>query len=754
MINQRGHRASRFLKRLAFALALAMILLGLIEGSLRVVPSTRDRGKFFLPVPDGQWRFGLADTGIVFSDPKPADTFRIMCFGESAVEGSIYNPVSTFPNYLRVMLQSLSRSQRVEVINCGKTAMTSAEVLDTVRASLRFEPDLIVIYCGNNELTHYKPLNQVETPRLFPPVHFLKLHTRLVPLIYGELNSLHLALGGAKILMEVPLLDLGMTRFPPARRQAIKQNYGDNLAAMLAAAAESNTPVILCTPAGNLRGWPPQRSRYPESMPSSQRMKLEQDMKAAERAYFNSELGPAATMIAAILSQAPDHARAHFFQGQIALRQGDRGPARNEFVLAQDLDDSGFNRPQYYDNEEVRKLAEKYHAHLADFERIFDQACPDGISGFELINDGCHPTVLGQITIAAHLAAMVGEQWPDRFNAPTIDDLIGRKEQWFREIKLTDGFLAKRTHEMAFYLAFASDDRLINEHAIELFGDLQRLTPDSTLPAIGTGLVRLRQGEEEAGRQAFTAGLGLSRDHFAAMSKLYFRHYLRWESPYLWVRAQPGVDFHSILRDYLEVTGVVPVSKNYELPLAEADHIYRWSAAPSSLTDLTGQIARRLEERKRIAPGASAPSAPLLVYGPGAKDKLVGVERMAASPDGTFRATGPDPVLRFQGFAINPLRYSTLSIRAALSPDGEAAQGQICLYWKSSRASQFTEEFKSCRPPQTEGRPRTYDFELADNPNWIMIDSVDALRLDPTEGKINLDLEKMELIEAPKPSDR
>ncbi len=743
MTKARDGRLSRFLKRLAFAGAVFALLLVGLEGSLRVWPRTRDQGKIFMRGPDGLWSFHLADSGIFFRDPKPAGVFRIMCLGESAVEGSIYNPLSTFPNHLRLMLQSGIKSGQVEVINCGMSGITSTDVRDIFMASFRFQPDLMVVYCGNNELMHYKPINRVETPRLFPIMHFLALHTRLLPIVIAEVYSIKLRQWGKKVLKDVPDLDIRFTIFPPPRREAIKRNFATNLEAVILAARRRHVPLILSTVAGNLRDWPPQRSRYPASMPASVRLELERQCREAEDMLAQGQAAKARGLLDDILTRAPDHARAHYWRGRRELADNRLEAAHKDFIAAQDTDDSGISRPQTCDNDEIAALARKYGVPLIDMARIFDESSPYGLTGFEFIDDGCHPTIDGQVLLAANLARFISEQRPDLFALPDPEELAAKKAQWLEDEKVTTAFLARRTQEMAFNLGFGYDDRPINDRAVKLFHDLMALTPDSTLPWAAVGLLRLRQGDTAAGADAFTRALRLSPAHLENMCELYLKYYLRWMDPYLFVRSRPGTDFTRVLRDYLEVTGVVEPGRIYALPLADADRIYRYDASSRTLTDVTAPIAARLSEKKQERAQAGRPAASEL-YAQGRPRGPMNLERMTASGPGEFEAAGADPFMVFSRLSLNPLILDRVTVRAALLPEAGPAIGGLCLYWKGAGSNAFGEDCKACVPLQPAGEAHDYTIDLSDDPDWLMTREVDAVRLDPGEGRAKLRLDHVE----------
>ena len=176
---RKRYRAMSTRKKFIFSLAITVMLVAALEAVLRLPAGLRDPGRLFARQPDGSIRFVASSSDSRFSDPKPPSTFRIFCFGESTVEGSIYNPRSSFPKLLREMLKDLAGNEQVEVINCGIPGQMSDRVLESFQEALQYQPDLMIVYCGNNEQAVYNLINRVSHPIVFYLKRFLHRHSRI-----------------------------------------------------------------------------------------------------------------------------------------------------------------------------------------------------------------------------------------------------------------------------------------------------------------------------------------------------------------------------------------------------------------------------------------------------------------------------------------------------------------------------------------------------------------------------------------------
>ena len=151
------------------AVSLPFLALGLAETILRLAglggysPFVRDVGEwrgsrlmmvepaatrpYFFAARD---RPGYADQS-VFLMPKPATTFRIFLVGESAAKGYPQPPNLSMGSFLQAMLQDLNPNKKIELLNMGTTGVSTFPLVYMTKELVRYSPDLIIVYAGNNE---------------------------------------------------------------------------------------------------------------------------------------------------------------------------------------------------------------------------------------------------------------------------------------------------------------------------------------------------------------------------------------------------------------------------------------------------------------------------------------------------------------------------------------------------------------------------------------------------------------------------
>jgi hypothetical protein len=94
--------------------------------------------------------------------PKRSELpLRVAFFGESVAAGYLYAPHLTPAGVLEEHLRTAGGDANFEVIDLARTNETLAGLLATVRASLQINPDVLVLFVGNN-------WNLLETPEVSP----------------------------------------------------------------------------------------------------------------------------------------------------------------------------------------------------------------------------------------------------------------------------------------------------------------------------------------------------------------------------------------------------------------------------------------------------------------------------------------------------------------------------------------------------------------------------------------------------------
>jgi hypothetical protein len=159
--------------------------------------------------------------------PKTADSpTRICFFGESVAAGYLYAPHVTPAKVLGAQLDFAAGAERYEVIDLARTNEILAGLVETVDQAIQLDPDVLVIFAGNN-------WNLLETPEWSPYLPGVKGRRR-----YAEV----LKAGGLESVIET------------AAKERL-QKVWLALAEIGAIAAKAALPVVLVVPEVNLADW-------------------------------------------------------------------------------------------------------------------------------------------------------------------------------------------------------------------------------------------------------------------------------------------------------------------------------------------------------------------------------------------------------------------------------------------------------------------------------------------------------------------
>lgn len=342
----------------------------------------------------------------VFPIRKPANTFRVFCLGGSASAGWPHPPEEIYSRYLQHALEEAYPQQTIEVLNVSAHAYAAYRVRLIFQEVIEFEPDLIVIYSGNNEFLEKRVYR--EEPAWFEPVTTALNRLHLVRRVKG--SSLGRRLWPENTLLaderqhvayeqwskiEQLALDL---RQKPAQYQQVKNHYTFSIQSMVETAQQRKVPVILVSVPVNLREWHPNVSHQPLQGPTLQTW--ERLYRSGKGLLLQGDASGAARRLQEAAVLAPFHAETHFALGQALERSGAYEAALQSYSRARDLDYNPFRAPSDL-NQILREIAGRYdNVSLADAEQAFLATSAPLAPGFDLFLDYVHPTTRGNLLVA------------------------------------------------------------------------------------------------------------------------------------------------------------------------------------------------------------------------------------------------------------------------------------------------------------------------------------------------------------------
>ena len=333
---------------------------------------------------------------------KPPGGLRVVAFGGSATAGLGFSPNGTWSRELERILRAAYPGRAVEVLNLGMVALASQQVkLLVAEAARELAPDLLIVYCGNNEFLEpyaakYAAATATPLSRLAGRLAELQLYRVVHALVRPPRRDASppdrgrpgeaLRLSQDEIVARVSLGD--------AEIREVVDRYEANLDEMAEAAAAARVPLLLASVASNWQ-WrgrsdlPPDwlAARLGEPGPASpERLRL------------------AVARLGKLLAAATrDEHHALLFERATALAAlGDTDAARADYRAAMNADPH-LRRALDAANERVRAVAERQGTAYFDAVGLLSRLAPAGIVGFGEFYDYVHFTPRGNVLLAAGL---------------------------------------------------------------------------------------------------------------------------------------------------------------------------------------------------------------------------------------------------------------------------------------------------------------------------------------------------------------
>ena len=283
---------------------------------------------------------------------KATNAVRIVVLGESAAMGTP-DPAFSFGRILEVMLEANSSGKKIEMVNAAMRGIDSHIVRRIARDCARLEPDVFIVYMGNNEVIGlHGP--EPGCSRLSQSLWVMRAGQFLKSTRIGQVFR-------KSVRKDAPPQDMEFFRkhrLSPDdwRREAVRRNFAANLRDI----CQAWPKAIVCTVPVNVKDFPPLGS-----LPGQ----------------WNAE-------------------------EQFRMALTNTNEARQHYERALDWDALQFRADSRL-NETIRKVAGD-KAVLMDMVKVFADAEGD-IPGAKLFRDHVHPTFEGDYLLANTLLPAVGK---------------------------------------------------------------------------------------------------------------------------------------------------------------------------------------------------------------------------------------------------------------------------------------------------------------------------------------------------------
>ena len=327
------------------------------------------------------------DLGIEVSKKKPG-SFRIFLYGGSTVAGEPEIRFG-FVKQLTFWLNETHQGKPFELINFAVSGKDSTFVRKMVDRTTRYEPDLIIVMSAHNEFLLDSLGQKGWRENTISSFAFTRLLYRVKEKIFGDGSR-------AKTIVK---LSSGKHRAIDRESELFTsrvKNYQKNIKAIVRTAGKSDIPLLFLTAPYNMADWPPVYKEL-EGYNPDYKARISEAVGLIDK----GRLGAAKMKVALMEKGYPNDAMSFFLKARLKRAGGDYNEARELFKKAKDLDPIPWRSLSLF-NDTLREVAAREDGvYLLDVMRLFEENSYNGLVGFNLIADNCHPTPVGNALISA-----------------------------------------------------------------------------------------------------------------------------------------------------------------------------------------------------------------------------------------------------------------------------------------------------------------------------------------------------------------
>ncbi|MFP6581374.1 MAG: tetratricopeptide repeat protein [Candidatus Hydrogenedentota bacterium] len=448
----RSRPRMRWWKKLSYSLLTTLLFFAVLEGGLalvgvQTVVDTSDpfvgfegSSPLFVTDSDDSRKMVTAPNKLAyfnrqsFSKRKPQGVVRIFCLGGSTTYGRPYDDATSFVGWLRELLPAVAPETTFEVINAGGVSYASYRVARLAEELVQYEPDLFIVYTGQNEFLEERTYRDVvQVSPLLRHIKGTLRRTRTFAMVQRLLGpNDRLKTDRFQMPKEVDAVlnhTIGPTSYErdDKLRRQILDHFAVNLARIVHIARHANAKVIFVTPASNLKDCSPFKSQHTKGLSPERLEKWTHIYEQAKQRERDGDFVGALATFRRAAEIDSRYAELHWWMGRVLLKLKQFDDARNAFHKAIDEDVCPL-RAVGEIPPVIRSVAERKNVPLIDFEQLVDQRCRQQLGhaspGEEFFLDHVHPTISANGLLASAIVERLIETETIKANAkPTQKQL-------------------------------------------------------------------------------------------------------------------------------------------------------------------------------------------------------------------------------------------------------------------------------------------------------------------------------------------
>jgi Flp pilus assembly protein TadD/lysophospholipase L1-like esterase len=427
-----------FARDLALGILVCVAFFALVEGGLRIAgfPARDFSEDPFVGFSGIQSLYTVKD-GVASTAPsklryfneasfkvqKPPGTVRMFCFGGSTTYGHPFDGRTAFARWLQDLLKAARPELDFEVINAGGISYASYRIVPLIKETLRYQPDLMIIYTGENEFLERRTYaGLVEQNRSFMLIRawleelntYRTLRAILQPLLPSSrkvTSADSMKKDGATSEKGVEksvlkgevsaILDrsagLDLYHRDEEFERGVVQHFVYNLKAMISLCKKAGVPVIIVQPASNLKDFSPFKSEHDPNLTAAEKANIKALLSRVRGLLDDGRFGEALDLAQEATRKDPMFAESHYWEGRALLGLGRNPEAKRCFVEAKDLDVCPLRCISAVESQ-ITAIAKEENVPLIPFRESLERKAAEsgdksGIPGNEIFLDHLHPTI-------------------------------------------------------------------------------------------------------------------------------------------------------------------------------------------------------------------------------------------------------------------------------------------------------------------------------------------------------------------------
>jgi len=355
----------------------------------------------------------------VFPAEKSENSYRVFVLGASAAMG-VPNTACSLGRVLEVMLREEYPGVNFEVVTAAMAAINSHVVLEMAKDCARHEPDLFVVYLGNNEVVGPYGAGTVFAP-LRGRLSWIRAGiwakgTRLGQVVTNVLGTVGLVSRGPDVWSVLEMYVDRQVRRGDASLQTVYSHFQSNLEDIVVAGLKGGAKVIVCTVGSNLKDHAPLGSLHRADLTAAEKGKWEEIYEKGVGHESSGEYGEAVADYLAAGKIDDRYADLQFRLGRCYWAMGEYDRAGDVFLFAREQDTLRV-RADATINGVIRSVAKDMSGrgvYLVDSVVVFMQNSPHGIAGGELFYEHVHLNFKGAHLLARAIFEQVAEILPEK----------------------------------------------------------------------------------------------------------------------------------------------------------------------------------------------------------------------------------------------------------------------------------------------------------------------------------------------------